>query len=276
MLYQHEFGPPTCVSPRGRDELLLQSASGDRAAFADFYDELVPIVVAVVHHRVENLENVYPIVLEIFIMLWKEAGQFDPRRTSATLWVVSKALRNLKPTAEVRSRQMQSHAKHEAFQIDTNQRGLWRATYQLPEATGTASSGEGLGIGHIRSPFLPEGASAAHVSVDLADQISKLTTSLASRTSISTAVGILMERYGLEDGQAFAFLVRQSQTRNVKLREIAAEVVHTANASPGTHCEYAYPDLAGIGSTRRAATQPRAQQGAAFGSINESDTEHHT
>jgi hypothetical protein len=52
-----------------------------------------------------------------------------------------------------------------------------------------------------------------------------LTNALHSRTMIGMAMGVLMERYQLDDGRAFAFLARASQTGNVKLREVAAEIV---------------------------------------------------
>ncbi|WP_112238768.1 GAF and ANTAR domain-containing protein [Kribbella monticola] len=52
-----------------------------------------------------------------------------------------------------------------------------------------------------------------------------LSRALESRGQIGTAVGILMERYRLDQHRAFAFLVRSSQTENVKLREVAAAIV---------------------------------------------------
>jgi hypothetical protein len=39
------------------------------------------------------------------------------------------------------------------------------------------------------------------------------------------AVGILMERYSIGPRQASAFLVRNSQTRNIKVRVLARQVV---------------------------------------------------
>ncbi|MEV0793438.1 GAF and ANTAR domain-containing protein [Kribbella sp. NPDC050459] len=56
-------------------------------------------------------------------------------------------------------------------------------------------------------------------------QESTMTEALESRTTIGTAIGILMERYQLDANRAFTFLVRTSQTGNVKLREVAAGVV---------------------------------------------------
>jgi hypothetical protein len=48
---------------------------------------------------------------------------------------------------------------------------------------------------------------------------------LESRTSVGTAIGILMERYQLDQQRAFAFLARLSQNGNVKLHKVAATIV---------------------------------------------------
>jgi GAF domain-containing protein len=58
-----------------------------------------------------------------------------------------------------------------------------------------------------------------------------LNTALAGRKSIGQAIGIVMERYGLDEDHAFEFLMRMSQTANIKLRRVAAEVVKQANRS---------------------------------------------
>lgn len=52
---------------------------------------------------------------------------------------------------------------------------------------------------------------------------------LQSRKVIGQAIGILMERFGLDDGRAFAFLVRASSHGNIKLRDVAAELVDQGN-----------------------------------------------
>lgn len=39
-----------------------------------------------------------------------------------------------------------------------------------------------------------------------------------------------MERYKIEEARAFQFLVRASSTSNLKLREVARELVQTINA----------------------------------------------
>lgn len=48
---------------------------------------------------------------------------------------------------------------------------------------------------------------------------------LATRNLIGQAVGIVMERYELDPDRAFAFLIRSSQTANLKLRVVAEGVV---------------------------------------------------
>ncbi|MEU4196823.1 GAF and ANTAR domain-containing protein [Kribbella sp. NPDC026611] len=51
---------------------------------------------------------------------------------------------------------------------------------------------------------------------------------LASRTVIGQAIGIVMERYRLDADRAFGFLVRTSQSGNIKLREVAERIVAEA------------------------------------------------
>jgi GAF domain-containing protein len=53
----------------------------------------------------------------------------------------------------------------------------------------------------------------------------QLNQALMTRKVIGQAVGILMERYQINEEKAFAFLARVSSTRNVKLREVASQLV---------------------------------------------------
>jgi len=70
-------------------------------------------------------------------------------------------------------------------------------------------------------------AHQAAVAISYSRQIDNLNEALRTRTLIGEAVGIVMARYQLEEQQAFAFLTRLSQTRNVKLREVARELVES-------------------------------------------------
>ena len=46
---------------------------------------------------------------------------------------------------------------------------------------------------------------------------------------IGQALGIVMERYGIDEDRAFQFMVRVSQDSNVKVREVAADIVAGVN-----------------------------------------------
>ncbi len=56
-------------------------------------------------------------------------------------------------------------------------------------------------------------------------QISHLQRAIESRELIGNAVGIVMERYGLDRGRAFEYLVRVAATSQVKVRVVAEELV---------------------------------------------------
>lgn len=48
---------------------------------------------------------------------------------------------------------------------------------------------------------------------------------LSSRKTIGQAIGIIQERYDLDEHRAFEFLVRVSRTGNIKLRDVAANLI---------------------------------------------------
>ena len=68
-------------------------------------------------------------------------------------------------------------------------------------------------------------AHQAGLAIAYAHHIDTLEEAVRSRTTIGQAVGMVMERYDLNDERAFAFLKRLSSHRNVKLRMVAQELV---------------------------------------------------
>ena len=72
---------------------------------------------------------------------------------------------------------------------------------------------------------------AAHAAIALghAHELEQLNHALHSRKVIGQALGILMERYQMDEDRAFAFLIRASSYGNVKLRHVAQELVDQAN-----------------------------------------------
>ena len=77
-------------------------------------------------------------------------------------------------------------------------------------------------------------AHQAAIALDYAREVENLREAIRTRQLIGRAVGIVMERYGLPEQRAFAFLARVSQTRNVKLRLVAEELVADAEAHAGS------------------------------------------
>jgi transcriptional regulator with GAF, ATPase, and Fis domain len=70
-------------------------------------------------------------------------------------------------------------------------------------------------------------ASHAAVAFAGAQKLEQLNEGLDTRDVIGQAKGILMERYKLTATQAFTLLVRASQSRNLKLRDVAYELTST-------------------------------------------------
>jgi GAF domain-containing protein len=71
------------------------------------------------------------------------------------------------------------------------------------------------------------GLFATHASIALGRSRyeHQLNDAISTRKVIGQAIGIVMERYGINEDRAFHFLARASSTSNVKLRDIAQEIV---------------------------------------------------
>ena len=74
---------------------------------------------------------------------------------------------------------------------------------------------------HIAELF----ASHAALALGKSRQESQLGQALATRKVIGQAIGIVMERYQIGEDRALGFLIRASQTGNIKLKTVAEELV---------------------------------------------------
>ncbi len=77
-------------------------------------------------------------------------------------------------------------------------------------------------------------ASQGALALGHAATVTQLTEALASRKLIGQAIGLVMERYELDEHRAFQFLARVSMTGNLKLRVVAEEIVAAANEKTKT------------------------------------------
>lgn len=73
---------------------------------------------------------------------------------------------------------------------------------------------------------------ATHAALALARarRESDLNDAIATRQVIGVAIGLTMARYNLDSERAFQYLVRASSTSEIKIRDIAQEIIKTANA----------------------------------------------
>jgi AmiR/NasT family two-component response regulator len=76
------------------------------------------------------------------------------------------------------------------------------------------------------------GCHAAGVRLVTAERAQAAGEPLESRAVIEQAKGVLMACHGIDADEAFGLLRRQSQHRNVKLREVAHDVVASTQSFP--------------------------------------------
>jgi GAF domain-containing protein len=74
-------------------------------------------------------------------------------------------------------------------------------------------------------------------AIATAEESEGLNRALDTRKLIGQAQGILMERLGLTEDRAMAYLMRVSQDQNIKLREVARGIVEDRDHPPSTNPE---------------------------------------
>ena len=72
-------------------------------------------------------------------------------------------------------------------------------------------------------------AAQAAIALGRARREEQLNTAMQTRKGIGQAIGILMERHNVNEDHAFAYLTHVSSHANIKLRDIAKEIVALRN-----------------------------------------------
>ena len=96
----------------------------------------------------------------------------------------------------------------------------------------------GLNLYSTRSAEIDPGAIqaaelfATHAALALARarRESELNDAIVTRQEIGMAIGLTMARYNLDSERAFQYLVRASSTSQIKIRDIARQIIQTTNA----------------------------------------------
>ncbi|WP_407342902.1 GAF and ANTAR domain-containing protein [Pengzhenrongella phosphoraccumulans] len=97
-----------------------------------------------------------------------------------------------------------------------------------PYAFGAIEQSKAQGFANEASRALTLAVRLAH-SLEITDQ---LRAALTSRTVIDQTIGIIMGQNRCDANAAFAVLRSASQNRNVKLRDVAAEIITTVSKQP--------------------------------------------
>jgi GAF domain-containing protein len=84
-----------------------------------------------------------------------------------------------------------------------------------------------IAVGHEVAAWIALAVGKADMITRTVDELAGMRAAMASRAVIEQAKGILMERWKLTEDQAFTELTRASQNTNIKLRDVADELVRT-------------------------------------------------
>lgn len=75
------------------DTLLGKVATGDRAAFAEFYDLVASRVLGLVIRVLRDRAQAEEVTQEIFLEVWQNCSRYDPARGTAITWILTIAHR---------------------------------------------------------------------------------------------------------------------------------------------------------------------------------------
>jgi RNA polymerase sigma-70 factor, ECF subfamily len=100
---------PGATSGDDMAALLRRVSRGDEAAFASVYDQAAAGVFGLVRRVVRDPAQSEEVTQEVLLEVWRTASHFDPRRGSATAWLMTIAHRR----AVDRVRSSQAAAKRE-------------------------------------------------------------------------------------------------------------------------------------------------------------------
>jgi len=63
-------------------------AEGDQGALAELYDRFGSLLVGLSNRILRDPSDAEEVVQEAFVQVWKQAGRYDPRRSSVSTWLV--------------------------------------------------------------------------------------------------------------------------------------------------------------------------------------------
>jgi len=87
-LFPRRVAPTVWAMHVPDNELLVGVAAGDRTAFAAFYDRHSSAVFGLLVKMLPQRGDAEDVLQETFLQVWRQAGRFDPTRSSPFGWLV--------------------------------------------------------------------------------------------------------------------------------------------------------------------------------------------
>jgi RNA polymerase sigma-70 factor, ECF subfamily len=128
-------------------ELLSAIARGDRQAYRTLYQRYAPILLGLLSRILGDRGEAEDVLQEVFLQIWKKAGDFDERRGRALHWLATiarnraldrrstiESRRRLAPAAAPEAIQEEPLDPVDAANMAEEARHLHRALAQIPEA----------------------------------------------------------------------------------------------------------------------------------------------
>jgi RNA polymerase sigma-70 factor (ECF subfamily) len=93
MLGDVDRGNDPGVRSRTLEALLVATASGDRGAFSDLYDQTASRVFGLVRRLLVDASQAEEVTQDVFLEIWQTSARFDPARGNAVAWLLTLAHR---------------------------------------------------------------------------------------------------------------------------------------------------------------------------------------
>lgn len=83
------------MSDRSLEHLLVDIASGDRAAISELYERVGSRMHAMMRTAIGHARGADECLLETFVDIWRRAGHYDPAAEPASRWITRVASRHI-------------------------------------------------------------------------------------------------------------------------------------------------------------------------------------
>jgi RNA polymerase sigma-70 factor (ECF subfamily) len=129
------------MSPSELDQSdMMAAAEGDRLGLARLYDRHAPLLLALAERILKQRREAEDLVHDVFIEVWRCAGDYDPERGSVATWlrlrVRCRALDRLRSAGQTRALDTPSveegHAEN-AAELAVDRKALRAALAELPD-----------------------------------------------------------------------------------------------------------------------------------------------